>query len=128
MTTTTQRGSNIKKGLMILKESGTKFNQIFIPLNSFCRIITRANTGFEEFSFTGCLRNIIFADYIIDLNDQSEDLAGYSGIQTCTSCVGDPCRPNGNCIAYPDMTFRCACLENFVTDLCEFRGNLASNI
>ena len=86
----------------------------------------RANTGFEEFSFTGCLRNIVFKDYIIDLHNPSEDLAGYSGIKTCTSCVGDPCGAYGNCVSQSDLTFKCACFETFVTDLCEFRGTKLS--
>jgi hypothetical protein len=100
------------------------FAILFIHLSFFRRIIVRSNTGFQEFAFTGCLRNIIFTDYIIDLNNPSEDLARYSGMKTCTSCVGDPCGSHGNCVSQSDMTFKCACLENFVTDLCEFRGSI----
>ena len=100
------------------------FAILFIHLSFFRRIIVRSNTGFQEFAFTGCLRNIIFTDYIIDLNNPSEDVARYSGVKTCTSCVGDPCGSHGNCVSQSDMTFKCACFENFVTDLCEFRGSI----
>jgi hypothetical protein len=95
---------------------------VHVHLSLFRRIIVRANTGFQEFSFTGCIRNIIITDYIIDLNIPSEDVGGHSEIRTCTSCIGDPCGAHGNCISQADLTFRCACFENFVTDLCKFRG------
>ncbi|XP_028394352.1 uncharacterized protein LOC114518524 isoform X7 [Dendronephthya gigantea] len=94
------------------------FGAVTDPLD---RIIVRANTGFQEFTFTGCLKNVILTDYILDLNNLSQDLVDQSGIQTCTSCVGNPCGSYGNCISQSDLTFKCACWENFVTDLCEFR-------
>ena len=66
----------------------------------------------------------MFTDYIVDLNFPGEDITGQTGVKDCSSCVGRPCGLNGNCLSQPDMTFQCKCFGNFVSDLCQFKGNL----